>query len=156
WISYPVRLRLWRIISLGLLVLSAFLLAKTMRQAAWQVMLLTAAIYPTMLCLVLGQDSALLLLIVVLSFYLLRNDADIFAGMARSMALLKPQLPLVIAFALLVSGRKRFAAAFTVSSAAITAAALAYLGQNRIHDLLEVMRLSQTRLRISMMPTIRG
>lgn len=146
----------WQIFSLLCLVASGLLLGKAIGTKPVIAVAIVAAIFPIGICLELGQDSLLLLLVTSGCFYLLRKDADIAAGLVLSLALFKPQLPLILAIALLAFGRTKFAAAFSVAAAALTAGSIAYMGRAGVRGFLFCTKVGGDFLPIFRMPTMRG
>jgi hypothetical protein len=118
---------------------------------------ISASLYPVFVCLWVGQDGIMTLLLVAATYYLLCREADIAAALTLSLLVgYKPQLPVVLAIALLALGRKRFVAWFVVFSAGITGLALAYLGRDGIHNILICARRAEGIIKVSIMPTFRG
>ena len=146
----------WQIFSLLCLFAAGLLLGKASGTKPMIAVAIVAAIFPIGICLELGQDSLLLLLITSWCFYLLRKDADIAAGVVLSLALFKPQLPLILAIALLAFGRTKFAASFSVAAAALTAGSIAYMGRVGVRDFFFCAKVGGDFLPIFRMPTMRG
>ncbi len=155
-LPYIYSLNLWRLFSMGLLGASGVMLARITKQNALMLTLLLAAMVPMAACVVEGQDSIMLLLIISATFYLLRNDQDFAAGVLLASALFKPQVPIILAIALFAIGRKRFVTVFVAASAVITAASFLYMGGSGLQQILECTRFTEGRLPISEMPSIRG
>ena len=155
-LPYLYSLWVWRGLSLLCLAASGALLAKATATDTTTMIAVLASIFPVAICIELGQDSLLLLLFVSAAFYLLRRNSDILAGVALSFALFKPQLPIILAFALLCARRTKFCAAFATSTAAIAAASVLYLGKAGIEKMLLCIRVSETSIPIAVMPTLRG
>jgi hypothetical protein len=138
------------------LIGSGLLLAESTSENRLTVVGLVASLFAVPLCLMLGQDSLLLLLIASACFYLLRRNADVMAGIVLSLALFKPQLPVILALALLAFRRTRFAISFFSAASVLTVASLAYVGREGLRKLLECTRLAEEYLPIYSMPTVRG
>src|SRR5262249_28137016 len=87
-------------------------------------------------------------------FYLLKMNYNVAAALVLSLALFKPQLPVVLAIAILAVGRKRFFAWFTVFGSALTAASMAYVGRRGIGQIIQDQELAAGG--VPMMPNLRG
>jgi Glycosyltransferase family 87 len=117
--------------------------------------LLVSATYAVPMCLLLGQDSMLLLLLVCSSFYLLRKDLDLLAAFVLAIALFKPQLPVILALAIMASGRAKFFVSFVAFGSALSVASMAFVGRNGIIQLVHAQRIAEG-IGVSQMPTLRG
>ena len=155
-LPFAYSLGLWRLLSIALLLVSGRLLAKALGQNPIHATLLGCAIYSSAYCVSLGQDSIALLLIICGAFYFLTNDAEVLSGVVLSLALFKPQLPVILAFALFALGRKRFIWSFMSSALVVTCASLLYMGKSGAVSFLECMRLGEQHAELRAMPNILG
>jgi hypothetical protein len=127
WLPLRFAYLLWSLINAGLLCIAARRLASTVRRGwSWELSLVFSITFvPLLLCLIQGQDSLVLFLLLVLTYEALRGQCDFRAGCWLGLGLFKFQLVLPIAAVLLLarSGiRKRlFAYGFTVVALALLA-----------------------------------
>lgn len=156
-LPYTTALMVWRLFSLLCLTLSGLILAETIGGNRLDTVLLIAAVYPVLMCLTLGQDSLLLLLLVSGCFYLLKANRNLWAAAVLALALFKPQLPVVLALAMLAAGKKRFFAWFVVFGGALMAASMMYVGWPGVLRLMRAPEIGEMGgYGVSNMPTIRG
>ncbi len=133
WLPLKSAYLLWSVLSLGFLALAARLLAKDPRPPwDWRISFAVSLTFvPVLLCLVQGQDSLLLLLLIVFAFTSLRRAHGFPAGCWLALALFKFQiiLPLTLVLALtqektarsaLLKGFGLVALALAILSAAIS------------------------------------
>jgi len=156
-LPYAAALNVWRLFGLVCLVLSGLMLAKTVGADVVDTILLSAAVYAVLMCLTVGQDSLLALLLVSGCFYLLKRNQHVWASAVLALALFKPQLPVVLALAMLAIGRKRFFAWFAVFGFALAAVSMLYVGW---HGIISIMAGTEIGAMggygVANMPTIRG
>ena len=155
-LPFKLSLLLWRLLNVLFVVVAAVLLADALGLRRLPTILQAAALFPIAFCILQGQDSILLLVILCASFRLLRANLEVAAAVVLSLGLFKPQLPVIIALALLAIGRNKFVLAFAASSAAAVAASFAYLGPIGARQLIRCAQLSESMLPIERMPNIRG
>lgn len=155
-LPYTASLNAWRIFNLLCLILSGLLLARVIGMDAITATLLTVAMSSVGMALFLGQDSPLLLLLLCGCFYLLKENRDVAAALVLTMALFKPQLPVVIALAILAVGRKRFFAWFAGFGTILTATSIAFVGRAGLQQILQAEKLGEQGLGVAAMPTVRG
>jgi hypothetical protein len=155
-LPYTASLNAWRILSVLFLVLSGVLIAKSIGAEIIDVTMLVAAVYAVPMCVLLGQDSLLLLLLICGCFYLLRRNLDLAAGLVLALALFKPQVPVILALALLASGRAKFFAWFAAFGSALAAASIPIVGWSAVHKITAMAKIAEGGLGVSAMPSIRG
>ncbi len=105
WLPLRPAYLLWFLLNLAFLAAAARHLARS-ALAPWDWRILLAAsltFVPLLLCLLQGQDSLLLLLLVILSFTALRRDRAFAAGCWLALGLFKFQLVLPLAFVLILT-----------------------------------------------------
>lgn len=110
WLPLGRAYLLWTLLSLAFLAAAACRLAKdALRAWDWRILLAASLTFvPLLLCLLQGQDSLLLLLLLVLAFTDLRRDHVFSAGCWLGLALFKFQLVLPLTLVLvLTEGRGR-------------------------------------------------
>lgn len=156
-LPYATAFAVWRLFSVLCLVLSGLILAAAIGANRINTVLLCAATYPVLMCLTVGQDSILLLLLISGCFYLLKTNRDVWAALVLGLALFKPQLPVVFAVAMLAIGRARFFAWFAAFSSALAGASLAYVGWHGAVDMVRDIDLAdRVGYGVAGMSTVRG
>lgn len=104
WLPLRYASLLWSLLSMAVIAASAILLAhKGLASGHWRVLLLASLTFvPSVVCLLQGQDSLLLLLLVVLAFTALRKQRGFAAGCWLGLGLFKFQLvlPLMLVLSL--------------------------------------------------------
>jgi hypothetical protein len=158
-------------VNLALLGVSFLLLRRRMSYLAtispWFPMAMFAGFLPLAAALMQGQDSILLLTLMVAALFLLENDRELVAGLLIGLGLFKFQITLPIAFLFLAWRRLRFVAGFAVAAALATFVSAWLVGLEQLkvyaHSLLSMsVRLSssaeQFKYGISpaSMPNLRG
>ena len=125
-LPYPVAARAWTLVLVALLLLT-WRLAAPDRGRLWHLGL-AIAFYPVMFAVALGQVVLVVAAAVALGCHLLRRDRQVAAGLVLSAIALKPQLALVVPFALLAAGYRRAFGTWAAISLALAAAAVVSLG----------------------------
>ena len=112
----------WNLMGCLVLVLTWRTLAKTLRwQLDWGVLFAIGLLFPPLLLnFVQGQDSGLLLSLIVFSFAAWDRQRLVLAGALLALGLFKFHLVVPLAFLLLIRGRARFAFGFASVAAALT------------------------------------
>jgi hypothetical protein len=104
WLPLRYAYLLWSLLNLTFLGVGVRLLAKEILPWDWRLSLgVSLTFVPTLLCFLQGQDSLLLLLLVVLSFSALRHSRGFAAGCWLGLGLFKFQLALPLALVLVVT-----------------------------------------------------
>jgi hypothetical protein len=156
-IPYTWSLNVWRVFSVMCLVLSGIVLAKANGAGKLDSLMLVAAMHAVPMCLAVGQDSLLLLLLLSGCFYLLKVNRDIPAALLLALALFKPQLPVVLALAVLAVGRKKFFGWFATFGIALTAGSMIYVGWTGVRQIIATQRIGETGgFGIATMVNLRG
>jgi hypothetical protein len=94
----------------------------------WYPFLLFMAFFPISMALMQGQDSILLVLLLVVALIALDRGKEWIAGAAVGLGLFKFQIVLPIGFFFLVWRRWRFSAGFAVAAASMAALSLCVVG----------------------------
>jgi glycosyl transferase family 87 len=160
-LPYPIAFVLWNVVNLGMLGAIAWLMRTYVPGGFAFVLLLGLAFFPVLLVFVQGQDSMLLLLLLVLAFRALKLRREFAAGIFLGLALLKPHLVLPLALIFLFRAQIRVLAGFAISAIAVFIASVAAVGW---HDTLNypryVWKLSQQHAIGAItpvnMPNVRG
>jgi hypothetical protein len=108
WLPLRQAYLLWSFLSLAFLAASALRLAnESLLPLDWGLALAASLTFvPALLCLVQGQDSLLLLLLVILAFTALRRDRALAAGCWLGLGLFKFQLVLPLVLVLVLTQGK--------------------------------------------------
>jgi len=125
--SYVMGLLLWWAAGLLALGLSLYLLRQELMPShapsTKRLLLISFLFFPTLAWFLYGQNTALTLLLYILTFVLLRRGHDFTAGAALGLLLYKPQLAIAMGVVLLVKWRWR-----ALIGGALTAGAWIALG----------------------------
>ncbi len=113
----------WRIVSVGLLALTSWLLAKVpdLKRPAPIIFVMLLAFFPVPSSLMSGQDTALTLFLFAVSLWFLRTGKYVYAGMVLGLCLYKPQLVVPVIGVLVLCRFWRVLAGFASSGAAVLA-----------------------------------
>jgi hypothetical protein len=104
WLPLRYAYLLWSLLNLTFLGLAAHRLAREILPWDWRFTLgVSLTFVPTLLCFLQGQDSLLLLLLVILAFVALRSGRGFAAGCWLGLGLFKFQLALPLALVLVVT-----------------------------------------------------
>jgi hypothetical protein len=134
WLPLRRAYLLWFSLTLGFLAVSLRRFAKdALPPWDWRVLLAASLTFvPVLLCLQQGQDSLLLLLLVVLAFTALRRDRAFGAGCWLALGLFKFQIVLPLALMLLLTqsrkSRSGLAAGFSLVALALAGLSAAISG----------------------------
>lgn len=153
-LPYSASFNAWRVFSLLCLVGSGLLLGRALGVNRITAVTLVLAIAQVGVCLVLGQDSLLLLVLLCGCFYLLKRERDAAAAFVLAMALFKPQIPVILAVAVLAAGRKKFFAWFAGYGVVLAAASIWFVGREGVQQMLQGEKLGEISL--ARMPSVRG
>lgn len=131
WLPLKQAYLLWCVLNVALL---AFVVHRAQRENLvpwnWNIVFVASLTFaPVLLCLLQGQDSILLLVLVTLAFAALRRQKRFAAGCWLGLGLFKFQLVLPIALVLAMQkGRSRFARGFLLVALALTGISAAISG----------------------------
>jgi len=134
WLPLRRAYLLWSLLNVAVLIVAARRLTKeALVPCDWRVLLAASVTFvPLLLCLLQGQDSLLLLLLVVLAFTALRRDRAFAAGCWLGLGLFKFQivLPLVLVLVLTQNrnARNRLAHGFSLVVLALAGLSTAISG----------------------------
>ncbi len=152
----------WRIENLGLLALASWLFAKTLvsERDVKTVFLISLAFFPVPWCLLMGQDSLVILALFAVCLWCLKREQDIFAGIALGLCLFKFQFVLPIMAIMLFRRSWRVIAGFASSAMMVLAVSTAMVGYDGMSNLLRLWLQGEsgtiTCIDPLTMPNIRG
>src|SRR5207302_3922618 len=130
-LPYDTTYLIWTCVCAVALAVAVVLLAPNRRTAAIG-LAVALALFPTLFALYLGQAGVFVLLAIAAAWRLQRAGHEIWAGVALSLMLVKPQMALVLPLALLASGRVRLFAGWLVPTVALAALSVATLGERGV------------------------
>ncbi|MDI3339944.1 MAG: glycosyltransferase family 87 protein [Sphaerobacter sp.] len=134
-------LLLWVVLSVAGLVLAGRLLDRALDLRLGRLCpLLVLSFFPAYYTLLLGQSEALLVLGVVAFVLLSRRQADLLAGVALGVLVLKPPLLVVPVIYLVTKQRWRALAGLSLACVLAAALSLAALGPGGVADYLRLSR----------------
>jgi hypothetical protein len=140
---YKISLLLWRTLAAIFFLGATYLLSRATNAEFWPLLLKFSAFCPFIYCIGIGQDSTLLLLILSTALLLLKSDRPFLAGFVLALAIFKPQVPGMIALALLMSANWRAVIGFVSCAAMKFFLAFLVLGPSWMSDLLHLIRLNE-------------
>lgn len=143
-LPFPVALVVWTALLLGALVWTWYLLAPPESLARAAHLVLWLGLFPVAFGVMVGQSGALVAAAVATGWWLLRNDRPVWAGLALSVLVLKPQLALLVPVCLLVAGHARTFGAWLVATLVIGLVSLALLGPDGLAHYRDVLAQTQT------------
>jgi hypothetical protein len=155
-LSYDNSLLLWRLISCVALLASARVLSRELELPFRMTALAFFAFVPAIICIGEGQDSVILLLILALTYSLLRKNRDELAGIVLATGLFKPQVVCVVAAAIILSRRWRFLLSFVAGAVLIIGAYTAYMGRGWVAELVQLIRWQESRESSTWMVSLHG
>ncbi|HKW67464.1 MAG TPA: glycosyltransferase family 87 protein [Terriglobales bacterium] len=136
FLSYSAAYWVWNAVSL--LALAVFLLLlrpHIPKLRGWSEalpFLCGLAFFPVFVCLLQGQDSLLLLLLLGLAFVAMKGGRDFVAGVCLGMALFRFQLVLPVMAVALLRRRWKIVAGFAVTAAALAEISAAVVGREAL------------------------
>lgn len=164
-LPYPAAFGVWDLVSVSALFVAILLLSSCLpRLRLWSSalpFLCAFAFLPVLVCLLRGQDSAILFLFMVCAYVAMRHHRDFAAGMCLGLALIKFQIVLGLIAILLLKRKWHLAFGFALTTIALTMASAAVVGWDAtIHYPHTLILLSQSQTHLTMnpdnMPNLRG
>jgi len=145
--NYFVSYQHWVYIMACFLAMAAVVISRLFHIMKWEriqisvVLISSLLFYPVFISLLKGQDSAFLLLGVALWVYGVIGGEDLWAGLGLSLALIRPQIAVVLAIPFLFRRRKVFWW-FCAGGAALGLLSLAMVGLDGAQDYLRILTVS--------------
>ena len=106
----------------------------------WQLSIQTILFFPIIVAITFAQDTAFILLGVLLWTWLLISKRDLLSGLALSLAVLKPQIAILLALPLLFCRPKAFAG-FCIGAAVLATYSLVLVGVQGFSGLLHIVQI---------------
>ena len=107
--------------------------------AEWKLSVQTILFFPIVVAITFGQDTPFILLGVLLWIWLLTSKREMLAGLVLSIAVLKPQIAILLAVPLLFSRPKAFAG-FLLGAAVLGVYSFALVGVEGFRGLLHIVQ----------------
>lgn len=130
-LPYASAWLVWLAINLGLVTVSAWLLAKQLRTSALSpavLLLLYASIFGVSVALIQGQISSALLLVFLSAWILEQRQQEMPAGVVLALALMKFQIALPVALLLLIGRKGRMVTGFAMGAVALALLSFLLIG----------------------------
>jgi hypothetical protein len=143
-LPFAAALIVWTLLLLVALGWTWYLLAPSGGFAKAAHLVLLLGVFPVAFGVMVGQPGAWVAAAAATAWWWLRSDRPVWAGLALSVIVLKPQLAFLVPLCLLVSGHARTFGAWLVATLLIGLVALALLGADGVARYREVLALTQT------------
>jgi alpha-1,2-mannosyltransferase len=143
-LPFSIAVVVWTVLLLFALVWTWYLLAPGGGLAKFAHLALLIGVFPVAFGVMVGQPGALVAAAVATAWWLMRRDHPVWAGLALSLIVLKPQIAFLIPLCLLVSGHARTFGAWLAASLVIGLIALALLGPDGVARYRDVLAQTQT------------
>jgi alpha-1,2-mannosyltransferase len=143
-LPFSVALVVWTSMLLAALVWTWYLLAPPGKLVRAAHLALLLGVFPVAFGVMVGQPGAIVAAAVATAWWLLRHDRQVWAGLALSLLVIKPQLALLVPVCLLVSGHARTFGAWLVATLLIGLVALAMLGPDGLARYRDALAQTQT------------
>jgi hypothetical protein len=143
-LPFSVALIVWTALLLAALVWTWYLLAPSNGLAKVAHLALLLGVFPVAFGVMVGQPGALVAAAVATAWWLMRRGNSVWAGVALSLIVLKPQMAFLVPICLVVSGHARTFGAWLAVSVVIGLVALALLGHDGVTRYLDVLKQTQT------------
>ena len=141
----PVAYLIWTVVGVGALVWAWHLAAPFRGLGKLAMLFAGLALWPVMEAFYFGQPTAFVLALVATSWWLMRRDRMVWAGVALAFATtLKPQVVIMVPVCLLAAGRVRPMIAYAASGAVIAAVSALSLGQSGLGEFWQTLQWIQT------------
>lgn len=105
----------------------------------WELSFQSVLFLPVIVAISLGQDTPFILLAVLLWAFFLSRNRDLLAGLALSLAVLKPQIAILLALPMLFS-RPRAFAGFCIGATALVVYSFVLVGAPGFRGLLGIVK----------------
>ena len=143
-LPFNIALVIWTLALLAALVLAWHLLAPPGRLTRAAHLALLLGLFPVAFGVMVGQPGALVAAVVAASWWLMRQERPVLAGLVLSLIVVKPQLALLVPLCVLASGRAKTFGSWLAASIFIGLIALAMLGSEGVARYLAVLADTQS------------
>jgi alpha-1,2-mannosyltransferase len=143
-LPFQAAIVVWTLLLVAALCWTWYLLAPPggLTRAAHLALLI--GVFPVAFGVMVGQPGAWVAGAVATSWWLMRKDHPVWAGLALSLIILKPQMAFLVPMCLLVSGHARTFGAWLAATLVIGLVALALLGPEGVARYRDVLAQTQT------------
>jgi hypothetical protein len=143
-LPFAAAVVVWTLVLLAALGWTWYLLAPGTSLAKAALLALLLGVFPVAFGVMVGQPGPLAAAAVATAWWLIRRGHPVWAGLALSAIILKPQLALLVPVCLLVSGHAKTFGAWLVATLVIGLVALALLGPDGLARYRDVLAQTQT------------
>jgi alpha-1,2-mannosyltransferase len=143
-LPFPVALIIWTVLLLAALGWTWYLLAPSSGLAKVANLALLLGVFPVAFGVMVGQPGALVAAAVATAWWLMRREHPVWAGVALTLIVLKPQMAFLVPICLLASGHARTFGAWFAASLVIGLVALLLLGPDGVARYRDVLAQTQT------------
>src|SRR6185503_20650378 len=143
-LPFPAALAIWTTLLVAALVWTWFLLAPPDPVTRAAHLVLWLGLFPVAFGVMVGQPGPLVAAAVASSWWLIRKERPVWAGLVLAAVVIKPQLALLVPLCLLLSGHYRVFGAWLAASLVIGILALALLGVDGVLRYRDVLAQTQT------------
>jgi hypothetical protein len=143
-LPFGVALVIWTVLLLAALGWTWYLVAPSGGLAKFAHLALLLGVFPVAFGVMVGQPGALVAAAVATAWWLMRREHPVWAGLALSLVVLKPQMAFLVPICLLVSGHARTFGAWFAASLVIGLVALLLLGPDGVARYRDLLAQTQT------------
>ena len=143
-LPFGVALVIWTVLLLAALGWTWYLVAPSGGLAKFAHLALLLGVFPVAFGVMVGQPGALVAAAVATAWWLMRREHPVWAGLALSLIVLKPQMAFLVPICLLVSGHARTFGAWFAASLVIGLVALLLLGPDGLARYRDLLAQTQT------------
>jgi hypothetical protein len=143
-LPFSAAVIIWTALLLAALVGTWYLLAPSDGLAKVAHLALLLGVFPVAFGVMVGQPGALVAAAVATAWWLMRRGNSVWAGVALSLIVLKPQMAFLVPICLVVAGHARTFGAWLAVSLVIGLVALALLGPDGVTRYLDLLKQTQT------------
>jgi alpha-1,2-mannosyltransferase len=143
-LPFTAALVVWTLLLLAALGWAWYLLAPPGRVTKTAHLVLWLGLFPVAFGVMVGQPGPLVAAVVATSWWLIRHERPVLAGLVLSLVIIKPQLALLVPICLLVSGHAKTFGAWLAASLVIGLVALALLGPDGVARYRDVLAQTQS------------
>ena len=142
-LPFTAALVLWTLLLLAALAWTWWLVAPGGRLARLAFLLLWLGLFPVAFGFLVGQPGALVASAVGTSWWLVKREKPVAAGLVLSLIVMKPQLALLVPICLLVAGQRRVFVSWLGASVVIGGVALILLGMDGVNRYRDALAMTQ-------------
>ena len=142
-LPYAVAVAIWLGVLGGCLGLTCWLAAPGGLRARLAQLIGAIAILPVFIGLEFGQASLLVVAVVAIAWWLIRRDRPMAAGMVLALLALKPQVAVLVPFALLLAGYRRVFVGWIVATVPLVIVSWLAVGTAGLSGIEASLRLAQ-------------